>query len=91
MEPLKPYQQPNNPPQRSFTQFEREDHKLLHPPTPGFRPEETFAPDFDLHDDLIAALNPRQPLIKPDQDFKLKHIFEIKVIEINVPILTKIL
>jgi len=52
--------------------------------------EETFAPDHDFQDDLIAALNPKAPLLTSYN--KVKHIFEIKVVELkNVPILSKIL
>ena len=62
------------------------------PETPAFmhKAEETFAPDLDLHDDLIAALNPWAP--HPSIYNKVKHIFGIKILELkNVPILSKIL
>lgn len=52
--------------------------------------EETFHPEMDIDDDLIAALNNKQP--QPTDFNKIKHIFEVKILELkNVPILSKIL
>lgn len=54
--------------------------------------EDTFNPEMEIDDDLIAALNNKQNQQQITNFNKLKHIFEIKIIELkNVPILSKIL
>jgi len=85
--------EPNSPKQNLFSNITDGVKKSLINQSPAFFKklgEETFAPDLDMNDDLIAALNPRAPNLSNYN--KLKHIFEVKIVELkNVPILSKIL